>query len=119
MSDLRDLLLRDGFSARVRLANGVECIARRERGKGRQDQFVGTFWAAGGGFECEENICHVDSPYLNEQFWVGADVLDIRNPLQERVPMRICYVPPQHPPHVLALIDDVISGDPGEFGESR
>lgn len=112
MSDLRDLLMRDGFSARVRLANGVECIVRRERSTSG-DQFVGTFFPD----HIDEAICHVDSPYLDSTFWVGATVLDIRNPLQERVPLRICYLPPQHPPHVLALLNDACMGDPGEGGE--
>ena len=111
MSALRDLLMREGFSARVRLANGVECIVRREFNP--RDQFVATFIEEG----IEEAICHVDSPYLDEVFWVGADVRDIRNPLQERVPLRIDYIPPQHPPHVLALLNDAAEGDPGEWGE--
>ncbi len=111
MSELRDLLMREGFSARVRLANGVECIVRREFNP--RDQFVGTFFPD----HLDEAICHVDSPYLDESFWVGATVLDIRNPLQERVPLRIAYVPPQHPPAVLALLNDAAAGDPGEAGE--
>lgn len=112
MSALRDLLMREGFSARVRLANGVECIVRREFNP--RDQFVATFIEEG----IEEAICHVDSPHLDEAFWVGADVRDIRNPLQERVPLRIDYIPPQHPPSVLALIDAAADEDPGEACEA-
>lgn len=114
MSDLRELLMHDGYSARVRLASGVECIVRRERRP--VDSFVATY-CTGPGAGIDETICAVSSSFLDDFFWVGADVLDIRNPLQERVPLRICFIPPQHPPGVLALIADAAAGDPGESGE--